>query len=127
MTALDNVHPAQFAKTKPHTMSMASVGKLRSGDYGTSMDEMAGNDEARWSMDQGSNKYAGTGAMEDLTDSIASHGVKEPIEIWGSGRHEPVVSQGHHRFQASYDLGLSRIPVSGSVKAAKAATVYTAP
>ena len=106
---------------------MTSVGKLRSSDYGTSMDEMAGNDEARWSMDQGSNRYAGTGAMEDLTDSIASHGVKEPIEIWGSKNRPATVQQGHHRFQASYDLGLSRIPVTGAVKAAKAQTVYTPP
>ena len=128
MSAQDHLNDIQFKQHK--TMSVHAVGKLTAADYGTSMNDMAGDDYARWEMDQGSNKYAGTDAFEDLSSSVEEHGVQKPLEISTAGNQRgepPRVIQGHHRYQAAYDTGQSRVPVTGAVRAAKAFAHYTPP
>jgi hypothetical protein len=125
MSAAQGVlHPKQFP-----TMSVHAVGKLRSRDYpGMTMGEVAheDNDYGRWEANNyPGSKYASGEAQEQLNSSAEQHGVREPLEIVGHSM--PTVADGHHRYQAAYDTGQSRVPVTGSVKAAKAVAHYTPP
>lgn len=125
MSAQDNLNTRQFP-----TMSVSAVGKLRSGDSPShTMGELAGDDYQRWDNDQSSPYYsdAHPGAYDALVDSVAQHGVQKPLNIGTHRGADPSVDDGHHRYLAAYDSGQSRVPVTGAVKAAKAATVYTPP
>lgn len=123
-----------MSKRQFKTMSVQAVGKLESGDFaGMTMGEAAGDDYARWQVDQSSKRYQGEqgqAAMEQLTRDVGEHGVKEPLMIYPGSQDSkvPRVYDGHHRYFAAYDSGeVSRVPVTGMVKAAKAFTVYTPP
>lgn len=108
-------------------MHINDVGRAMSGDHeGRTMGDVARDDYARWSMDQNSDRYAGTDRFEDLSSSVATNGVQKPLELgtatdrYGHAIGLPVLRQGHHRFYAAFDEGVTHVPVTISPAGANA-------
>lgn len=49
-------------------------------------------------------------AMHDLTESIRSHGVREPIRVYPDGNGEYLLGEGSRRLRAAKNAGLVTIP-----------------
>lgn len=113
MSASDHLSPQQF-------MDTAALRKIRAGDFPGSM-VGSQNHIRRWKADaakepQGRHREHGgpEGYVNHLAQSIATEGIREPIEIatWTStlGEKRDYLSEGHHRALAALQAGLDRVP-----------------
>jgi hypothetical protein len=111
VSAEDNLNPQQFVSVK-------RIGRLISGDWGVPMHQVhvhpTQGDEGRLAVAKelaipsgGRREYK----MSDLTRDVAENGVKEPIEISKSYYSGTKVVEGHHRYVAARDAGLTKVPV----------------
>ena len=120
MSAQDNLGP-QFppgmSQPKNLRISVARIGRLRSGDWEIPMNQVHAHptlgDQGRLQgpprSSGGSRRYS----MADMTADVAANGVHSPIQL-GRKYYDPehvAVTEGHHRYVAARDAGLRDLPV----------------
>ena len=103
MSAQDNLNGQQF-------MNVADVGKLQSHIYPRlTVDEWAASEGS--SLESYGQSHASRWGYKDEDDSlyaqVKEQGVREPLDI----SHDHMLMNGHHRYAAAKNAGLSKVPV----------------
>lgn len=103
---MSNLNSDQFGPDV-HMVPVEKVGRWASGDSRNGewdpVPVIATTKRKRWNP-----------GYEAIRDDIAKNGIQKPLFASSFARPGPVLDDGHHRFAAAVELGLTHVPVTTS-------------